>query len=181
MIVTPSTVLDFWFSETHKPKWFVKDPVFDAKIRERFLATYKAAKTGSLSGWMRTPEGALALIIVLDQFPRNMFRDSPDAFATDGAACHAALMAVEKGFDRKLSKQERVFLYMPFMHSENPNIQQKSVQLYEALGLRDNLNFAIAHRDIVLKFGRFPHRNLVLDRPTTPEEAAFLKQPGSSF
>ncbi|MBI1363403.1 MAG: DUF924 family protein [Proteobacteria bacterium] len=181
MIVTPNTVLDFWFSPQHEPKWFDKDPTFDDKIKDRFLPTYKAAKTGSLSGWMKSPEGALALTIVLDQFPRNIFRDTADAFATDSAACHTAVMAIERGFDRKLAKKERVFLYMPFMHAESLNLQKKSVQLFAELGIANNLKFAEAHYGIIEKFGRFPHRNLILERPTTPEEADFLKQPGSSF
>jgi len=178
---TPSTILDFWFDDAHKPKWFSKDDIFDARIKADFEATYKAARIGDLSGWMTTPEGALALVIVLDQFPRNMYRDTPKAFETDSAACHAAVMAIEKGFDSRLSKEQRIFLYMPFMHAESLPLQQKALDLFGSLGIEKNMQYAKAHHDIIAKFGRFPHRNLVLERSTTPEEALFLKQPGSSF
>jgi uncharacterized protein (DUF924 family) len=136
---------------------------------------------GELSAWRDTPHGRLAEIIVLDQFSRNLFRDSPKAFAQDGMALALAQEAVRTGADAQLSAQERVFLYMPYMHSESPAIHETAVQLFTGNGIQGNLDFELKHKAIIERFGRYPHRNALLGRNSTPEELAFLSQPGSSF
>ncbi len=175
------SVLDFWFEESTPEQWFKKDDGFDAAVRERFAALYGQAAAGELEAWRDTAAGCLALVIVLDQFPRNLFRGDPRSFGTDAAARAVLRHGLDKGFDDGLSFRQKQFLYMPLMHGEDRDEQAQSVALYTALGDEDTLKFAVAHRDIVDRFGRFPHRNEVLGRETTPEEAAFLKQPGSSF
>lgn len=179
--VTSDQVLQFWFSEENIPNHFKKSPAFDKQIEDRFLSIYQQAALGHLDNWEETARGALALILVLDQFPRNLFRNDPKAFATDGKAREVTYRAIEQGFDHELSDHERVFLYMPLMHSEILKEQEDGVRLYQELGRQVNIDYAIAHRDIIAKYGRFPHRNIVLGRPSTPEEKAFLKQPGSGF
>lgn len=134
-----------------------------------------------MGDWEKAPYSALALVIVLDQFPLNMFRHSPRAFSTEAEARRIAKAAVSQGFDRELTEEQKQFLYMPFMHSENREDQQRSVELFTAAGLKDALPYAIGHKEIVDRFGRFPHRNRTLGRESTPEEIEFLKQPGSSF
>lgn len=187
-----SAVLDFWFGVPGSPErgrprreWFRKDPAFDEAIRERFLGLHEAAAGGELQDWESTALASLALIIVLDQFPRNMFRDSPRAFATDPLALACARRAVDQGFDRHCSPVERTFMYLPFEHSEDLAAQRRSVALFESMrGQGDSegiIDYAHRHYDIIAKFGRFPHRNAVLGRASTPEEIAFLKQPGSGF
>ncbi len=172
-------VLSFWMSDP--ARWWKKDPAFDEQIRERFLALHEAIDRGEHEGWLDTPRGALAYVIVLDQFSRNMFRESPRAFASDPRARAATKRALERGDDRALPVDERVFLYMPLMHSEDLADQERSVELFGALGAAEQLRFAQVHRDIVRRFGRFPHRNGPLGRTSTPEEIEFLKGPGSSF
>jgi uncharacterized protein (DUF924 family) len=174
-------ILDFWFVETAPDKWFKKDGEFDAEIRRRFGSTYRRAHDGELGEWIETPEGCLALMIVLDQFPRNMFRGDARAFATDPHGRLLLQYALDKGFDQALDSRQKQFLYMPLQHSEDREDQALSVRLNETLGDEEVLKYARAHKDIIDRFGRFPHRNEALGRETTAEEAEFLKQPGSSF
>ncbi|MGN7868041.1 DUF924 family protein [Paracoccus sp. 22332] len=172
---TAADVLDFWFSDRMEPNWFAKSDDIDAAIRDRFAATYQAAHRRELDDWAATPEGALALVIVLDQFPRNIFRGSGRAFESNDLALDHARAAVDAGFDQQVDAKRRQFFYLPFMHSEDLPDQTRSVELYEALGDPGSLDFAIQHRDIIQQFGRFPHRNAALDRPNTPDEDEFLK------
>ena len=172
-LATPQEVLDFWFGVDPK-KWYVKDETFDASIRTRFLPTYEAAAAGKLADWEATPETALALVIVLDQFPRNMFRGSPRTFATDTVALAVAKRALACDFDRQLELARRNFLYLPFMHSEDLADQERCVELSRQNSDAGTLKWAELHADIIRRFGRFPHRNAVLGRATTPEEQAFL-------
>ena len=181
-------VLDFWFGREGEPgygefreAWFRKDPEFDREIRDRFETLHEEAAAGKLDDWKQEARSCLALVIVLDQFPRNMFRGDPRSYATDRKAQETAEHAVERAFDRELPEFQRTFLYMPFMHSENLEHQRRSVELFRALGGSDSAWYAVRHMEIIERFGRFPHRNEVLGRRTTPEEAEFLTQPGSSF
>jgi len=174
-VVTPSEVRDFWLSDATRKKWFVKDPDFDREIVERFGETYEAARRGDLAQWMDRPEDAVALLIVLDQFSRNMFRGSPRAFESDGMAQGYARAALGRGYDREMDADTREIFYRVFTHSEALADQELGVALFTELGDAGSLRFAIAHRDIIARFGRFPHRNAVLGRETTPEEAEFLK------
>ena len=174
-IRTAQDVLDFWFSDAMTPHWFAKSDAIDDRIRHRFADTYHAAHRRELDGWAATPDGALALVIVLDQFPRNIFRGTGRAFESDDIALDHARAAVDAGFDRQIAPDRRAFLYLPFEHSEDLPDQTRSVELFEALGIPDYLDYAIRHREIVARFGRFPHRNLLLDRPDTPDEEEFLK------
>jgi uncharacterized protein (DUF924 family) len=185
-------VLDFWFGRQGDPEygqfrneWFRKDPEFDARVTARFADLYEEAVAGELGSWRDNAESCLALVIVLDQFPRNMFRGDGRTHAEDDRALGASAYAVEHALDRELPAFQRMFLYMPFMHSENVAHQRRSVELFERLageeGAPDVVSYAVAHRDIVERFGRFPHRNEILGRETTPEEAAFLTTEGSSF
>jgi uncharacterized protein (DUF924 family) len=172
-LVAPRQVLDFWFGAGPQ-KWFSRDDAFDKEILERFLPTYEAAAAGRLPAWAAAPESALALLIVLDQFPRNMFRGSPRTFAADALALAAAKRALAQGFDQKLELPKRNFFYMPFMHSENLADQERCVELSRERADDNTLKYAELHADIIRRFGRFPHRNPVLGRTTTPEEQAFL-------
>jgi uncharacterized protein (DUF924 family) len=175
-IARPEDVLAFW-REAGPDRWFAKDEAFDAEIRDKFLSVYEAASVGQLDHWGATAEGALALVIVLDQFPRNMFRGSARTFAADARARAAANVALKRGYDQDVSEAERGFLFLPFMHSEELTDQERCVALYRAAG-DANLSYAEEHRDIVRRFGRFPHRNAVLGRQSTPEEQAFLDAGG---
>lgn len=174
-------ILNFWFDEAKPEQHFKKDAAFDALIRQRFSEAHRAASQGELYEWRATPDGRLAEIIVLDQFSRNLFRDSAQAFAYDGIALVLAQEAVRIGADQALELQRRIFLYMPYMHSESRVIHVAAERLFRDLGLAENLKYELAHRDIIDRFGRFPHRNTALGRESTPEERAFLAQPGSSF
>jgi uncharacterized protein (DUF924 family) len=165
-------VVAFWLAAGHE-RWFEDDVAFDGEIRERFAATYEEA-AGLRSDWENSPQSALALVIVLDQFPRNMFRNSARAYAADPLARAVAQRAVGKGFDQKVPMPERTFFYLPFEHSEDLADQDRSVALMRATGDADSLKWAELHADIIRRFGRFPHRNAVLGRTTTPEEQAFL-------
>jgi uncharacterized protein (DUF924 family) len=179
--ITPSDVLDYWFSDETRPKWFEGDEKFDDELRRRFIGAWDEARKGGLDHWTATPEGTLALVILLDQIPRNCHRGVPDAFSTDPLALHWAKWAVEQGLDRGLGAEHRQFLYLPFMHSEQLADQEHGMTLYTALGLPSPLDYMRQHRDIIARFGRFPHRNEILGRESTPEEIEFLKQPGSRF
>ncbi|QFR34580.1 DUF924 family protein [Ancylobacter sp. TS-1] len=173
----PVDILDFWRAAGPE-RWFEKDDAFDAAIRARFLDAYEAAAAGELDGWEETAEGSYALILLLDQFPRNLFRGSPRAFATDAAARNVADRAVARGFDRAFDLPERRFLYMPFMHSEELADQERCLALCEAADDPEGVHHAVVHRDIIRDFGRFPHRNPVLGRDSSDEEHAFLAAGG---
>lgn len=174
---TKTEVLAFWFEETAPAQWFQKSDSFDQDIRERFFVTYEMAAGGLCREWAKDPEGALALCLVLDQFPRHMFRNDSRAFETDSLALLIAKEAVHKGFDQVLSARKRRFLYLPFHHSEDIRDQERSVSLYESMKDEDPLSYDHARRnlEIVRRFGRFPKRNAVLGRKTTPEERAYLR------
>jgi len=185
-------VLSFWFGREDEPgygefreAWFRKDEGFDREVRERFGPLYERAASGELDGWREDARSCLALVICLDQFPRNMFRGDGRTHATDAKAVDTANHAVERALDRELSPFQRMFVYMPFMHSESLEDQRRSVELFERLaekpGAPDVTSYARGHMEIVERFGRFPHRNEILGRETTPEEAEFLKGPNSSF
>lgn len=175
---TPQDILEFWFADRVQKKWFEKDPAFDEEVRRTFLSTYE---DGEKPEWQTTPASSLAHIILFDQFPRNMFRDTPQAFVTDSLARKLASAAISKKFDRELIPQRRHFLYMPFMHSESKEDQAYSLELFTSLGNKNVIRFAEQHKNIIDRFGRFPHRNKILGRESTPEEKQFLTQPGSSF
>ena len=185
-------VLDFWFGPSNSPelgkvqnKWFEKNADFDAEILTNFLPQYELAASDQLNNWQESAQSCLALILLLDQFPRNMFRGTTQAFATDSKALAAAEYAVNNNFDRELLTVQKWFIYLPFEHSENLENQQKSVELFRQLSGKPEsdsvIDFAVRHFKIIERFGRFPHRNQILGRETTPEEAEFLKQPGSAF
>ena len=176
-LATPADVLAFWWT-AGPPKWFGKDESFDADLRARFLPTYDAAAAGRLAEWEATAEGALALLIVLDQFSRNIFRHDPRAYVADALARSIAARAIERGLDRQYPVPERRFFYMPFMHSEDLADQERCVALIRASGDEEGIPYAQDHADIIRRFGRFPHRNSVLGRATTAEEQAFLDSGG---
>ncbi|CAA9406661.1 MAG: FIG027190: Putative transmembrane protein [uncultured Rubrobacteraceae bacterium] len=188
----PAEILDFWFGRSgetgygeFRSEWFQKDEAFDREVTDRFGGVYEEATAGGLDGWREEAGSCLALVIALDQFPRNMFRGDARTHATDGKALHTAKHAIDHALDRELPAFQRMFLYMPFMHAEDVDDQRRSVELFEGLaaepGGPDVTEYAVGHRDIVERFGRFPHRNALLGRETTPEEAEFLTRPGSSF
>lgn len=174
-------ILDFWFRETLPNQWFTKDLDFDRLIVNRFKDIHEAAARCELSAWRDTPEGRLAEIIVLDQFSRNIHRDTPLAFAADPLALALTQEAVRAEAQRDLPLQQKSFLYMPFMHSESPLIHEQAVALFSEPGLENALDFELRHKAIIDRFGRYSHRNAVLGRDSTPEEVAFLEGPGSSF
>jgi uncharacterized protein (DUF924 family) len=174
-------ILHFWFDELTPKQHFTKDPALDDAMRRRFGATLEAAARCELFGWRDSATGRLAEIIVLDQFSRNIFRDTPRAFAQDALAMVLAQELVASGNDRALPVAQRVFAYMPFMHSESAVIHEQAVQLFSQPGLEGNLDYELRHKAIIDRFGRFPHRNQVLDRASSAPEIAFLGEPGSSF
>lgn len=185
-------VLDFWFGSPGDPgygsarkAWFVKDDAFDARIRSRFLALHEAAATRRLEGWRASAPDCLALVVVLDQFSRNMFRGTPEAFACDSYALELAEHAVGARLDAVVPPVHRMFFYLPFEHSESLAQQARSVELFDGLRdepqLADSIPYAQKHYDVIARFGRFPHRNAILGRPSTPEELAYLSQPGAGF
>ena len=175
------TILKFWFEEIDQSLWWSKNEAFDQQIRERFAGIHAQAMRCELFAWRKNAEGRLAEIIVLDQFSRNMFRDSPLSFANDSLALALSQEAISMGADQALTPIQRGFLYMPFMHSESLIIHEMAVDLYKKNGIQANLDFEIKHQDIIKKFGRYPHRNKILGRASTGEEIEFLKQPGSGF
>ncbi len=174
-------VIDFWFSELEPKMWWIKDSEFDANIERRFGRVHCQAMDGELYKWRKSPLGALAEVLVLDQFSRNIFRDKPEAFACDSQALVLAQVAVENQFDEELSVVEKSFLYMPYMHSESKLVHEQAIILFTKLGNKDNLRFEQRHKEIIDRFGRYPHRNKILGRESTEEEIEFLKQPGSGF
>jgi len=173
-MTTPDELVDFWFSERVRPLWFNSTEAFDAELRERYLSTYRAALKGELAHWAETAQGALALVICLDQLPLNMFRHRPECFAGEALSRQIADAAIAQGFDQALEDAHKAFLYLPFMHSEDLTDQDRSLELFERAGLTDNLRWVKHHRDIVRRFGRFPHRSAILGRDSTPEERAYL-------
>ncbi len=181
-VATIDAVLDFWFAEGMPERWFVKDPAFDAEVRAALESGYRDAREGRLDDWMSSARGCLALCILLDQAPRNLFRADPRAFASDPQARRIVRHALGQGFEKNLSQTERLFLYLPLEHSEDLQDQEDCLALTKALDENPSwYDYAVSHRDIIARFGRFPHRNEVLGRQTTPEEAAFLREPNSSF
>ena len=183
MKILAPEVLRFWFGEgaeygaAHK-RWFEKNPAFDAEVRQRFLPLH--AKLAGNHQWLELPHECLARIIALDQFPRNMFRGTPQAFATDGLALAAARHAIASGYDHDWLRVEKIFAYLPFEHSESPADQRRACELMRPLG-EEQYDYALRHQAIIERFGRFPHRNAILGRSSTAEEIEFLKQPGSGF
>lgn len=180
---TKQEVLRFWFEESQPQQWFQVNESFDREIRERFLTTYEMAADDLCRPWAKDAEGALALCIVLDQFPRNIFRNSPMAYATDHKALLVAKEAIHKGFDQILTPMKRRFLYLPFEHSEELQDQVRSVKLFESMKKEDPIGYeyALRHKEVIERFGRFPHRNIDLGRASTPEELTYLNQPGAGF
>lgn len=188
-------VLTFWFGDepysaqsyaNRRKLWFGKRSEVDQEIRDRFLDLYHQASAGILQEWTQTPQGCVALVLLLDQFPRNMFRDQPQAFATDAQALSITQRAIAQGFDQALSPVEQLFLYLPLEHSENLDHQHQCVALMEAVyqehpELNDPFDYALRHQAVIERFGRFPHRNQILGRESTPEEIEFLSRRGSSF
>ncbi|RIX40937.1 MAG: DUF924 domain-containing protein [Rhodocyclales bacterium GT-UBC] len=189
----PADILAFWFGLPGEPgfgqprrEWFAKDATFDERIRSRFLASVEAALAGRLAHWMGSPKGVLALLILLDQFPRNLFRNQDKAFAGDQQARLLAEMALDQGWEKQFGPLERVFLYLPFEHSERLADQERAVALFSALaaehpGNDGFLDYARRHHEVIARFGRFPHRNAALGRDSTPDELDYLAQPGSGF
>lgn len=173
-------VLQFWFEELSSADWFAKSDDTDSKIRARFLALHERLSRSNAAG-ISSPREILAAVVVLDQFSRNIFRGSPQAFAADPIARRLANSAIGQGFDKLMKPEERVFLYLPFEHSENIDDQKTSVDLVTSLGNDYWTRYAIAHKEIIERFGRFPHRNAVLDRVSTPDEIEMLKDPAKSF
>lgn len=177
----PHTILSFWFQDIQPAQWWKVDPAFDALIRSRFGALHEQARRCELFGWRATPEGRLAEVIVLDQFARNIHRGTPLAFAADPLALALAQEAVAAGADLQLQFEQRPFLYMPYMHSESAAIHAVAEPLMKDRAPQGTYDFELKHKAIVDRFGRYPHRNAILGRASTPEELEFLKQPGSSF
>ncbi|MHA6205058.1 DUF924 family protein [Dyella soli] len=191
MSTKPKDVLDFWFAASSEPLWFARDEAFDAAVRERFGAALDAASRGELDGWCDTPEGWLALLIVLDQFSRNIHRNDPRTWAADAQAQALALAGITRGDHLRLTPMQRTFAYLPLEHAEDLSLQQRCVDLFEQLlaaqppgpraPFEDYASYARRHRDVIRRFGRFPHRNAVLGRANTPAEDDYLAQPGSGF
>lgn len=174
-------VLKFWFEEIEPKMWWKSDGDFDHQIRVRFLPLLEQAAQGELYSWRKLPKGRLAEVIILDQFSRNIYRNTPLAFASDAAALVLAQEAIAAGAHSSLSPVERSFLYMPFMHSESKLIHEWAVSLFRENGLQGNYEFELKHKAIIDRFGRYPHRNKILGRNSSAEELEFLTQPGSSF
>ena len=181
LIFMYQNILKFWFEETPKSQWFKKDKDFDERLQSKFLDVHCKAIKCELFSWRENPLGMLAEIIVLDQFSRNIYRNQPESFAYDSLALVLAQSAILAGHDLQLSAEQRLFLYMPFMHSESPIIHNEALKLFTQLGIQDSLDFEIRHKTIIDRFGRYPHRNTILGRDSTDEEIEFLAQPGSSF
>ncbi|HKJ52699.1 MAG TPA: DUF924 family protein [Gammaproteobacteria bacterium] len=170
----PKEIIDFWFADATRKLWFDSTPEFDDELRTRFRDTWERARRGELDHWTGTAEGCVALAIVLDQFPLNMFRGNADSFSTEAQAREVARIAIERGFDRDLDTERKAFLYLPFMHSENLEDQELALELFDQPGLESNQRFARHHHDIVKRFGRFPHRNDALGRVSSDAETEYL-------
>ena len=177
----PHPILHFWFTELTPKQHYAKDAALDEAIRTRFGATLEAAARCELFAWRATPEGRLAEVLVLDQFSRNVYRDSPQAFAQDALALALAQELVASGQDLSLPLAQRSFAYMPYMHSESALVHAQAAVLFAKPGMEDTLRFELRHKEIIDRFGRYPHRNALLGRESTPEELAFLNEPGSGF
>ena len=177
--VAPADILAFW-RDAGPDRWYRRDDAFDAEVRRRFFGLWQQAAAGELSAWETTDDGALALVIVLDQFPRNIFRDDAQTYASDAQALEVAHRAIERGVDARIDPALREFLYLPFMHSEHLADQMRCIELSRKAGLAESADWAEHHADIIRRFGRFPHRNRILGRATTPEEQAFLDEGGFS-
>jgi uncharacterized protein (DUF924 family) len=174
-------IIQFWFHELSDKQRFAKDLALDAKIRQRFGSTLQAAVLGELFGWRLAPEGRIAEIVVLDQFSRNIYRGSREAFAQDSQALALAQELVASGQDQRLTAEQRSFAYMPYMHSESLLVHEEAVRLFSQPGMESSLTFELRHKTIIERFGRYPHRNVVLGRQSTEAEQVFLVEPGSSF
>jgi uncharacterized protein (DUF924 family) len=170
----PIEIIDFWYSDPMRKCWFSSTPELDKQIRDRYEQVWIKSSKGEYDEWENTPEGSLALVIVLDQFPLNMFRGEAKSFQTEKKAIEVALSAINRGFDKKLEKERLSFLFMPLMHSENIDHQELSVKLFKKYELKNNIRFAEHHRDIVKKYGRFPHRNQILGRESSEAEMEYL-------
>lgn len=179
--MSATEVIKFWFEDIEPKQRFLKDAAFDELIRSRFGALHERARTGLLYAWREHPLDALAEVIILDQFSRNMFRDSAEAFAYDTLALVLAQESVRRKLDAELDSRQKAFLYMPFMHSESAEIHEIALYLFGQPGLEDNFNFELRHKEIIDRFGRYPRRNEVLGRTSTADELDFLSRPGSSF
>jgi uncharacterized protein (DUF924 family) len=180
-MLTAQDIINFWFNEIEPASWWRKDLQFDRLLSQKFLQLHSAAASCELYTWRNTAHGRLAEIIILDQFSRNLFRDSAKAFAFDAQALVLAQEAIAMGTEKSLSTIEQSFLYMPFMHSESLKIHERAVELFTVLGNEGNLAFELKHKAIIERFGRYPHRNIMLGRTSTADELEFLTQPGSSF
>jgi len=176
-----ASILDFWFQQIEPKSWWAADPAFDAQVRERFITVMEQAAKAELFAWRATAKGRLAEIIVLDQFSRNVYRNTPKAFAQDPMALVLAQEAVAKGILNELNPDERAFVLLPYMHSESRSIHVQAEHLYREWAPENNYRFEVRHKEIIDRFGRYPHRNTILNRESTIEELEFLKQPGSSF
>jgi len=198
MHITPIEIITFWFGTNptaplqNKKKWFTSSPAFDQEIKTKFGTTLTQAKNGELDHWLDSPDGTLAFILLLDQFSRNIYRNTPQVFAQDDLALSSARDAIKHGMHTQLAPHQRAFIYIPFMHAEDLKSQDECILLFEELiektddatlkqSFKGNLHYAHQHRDIIKKFGRYPHRNIILNRTNTPDEIEFLKQPNSSF
>jgi uncharacterized protein (DUF924 family) len=180
MPVSAEDIIGFWFKEIDKSNWFNSTPEFDAYLRERFQGVVRDALNDRLDSWKETPDGSLALVVVLDQFPLNMYRGEAQSFAGESKSREVARNAIDQNFDQSLTDDKKAFLYMPFMHSENIKDQNLSVTLFEKAGLEKNLRFAEHHREIIKRYGRFPHRNKIIGRESSADEIAYLNS-GKAF
>lgn len=180
-ICTPEEVYSFWFEECSREQWFERTLSLDEEIRHRFRDTHLALAGGVIGAWHASPQNRLAAVVVLDQFPRNIYRNTPLAFATDGLALREAKLALDAGADQIVEKECRTFFYLPFEHAEDMAEQERSVMLFRALGDAEYLDYAIRHRDVIAAYGRFPHRNAIIGRVSTTAELDYLARPGAGF
>lgn len=176
--MTPQKILKFWFEEVPAEKKFIKDPEFDLLVRKKFEEVYWEVFNGKTDSWRETPEGRLAEIIVLDQFARNMFRNTPQAFLGDGLALELVEDTISMGDDKKLNEEQRVFMYLPYMHSESLDVHEKAMSIFKSLGNKAIFEYEIKHKNIIKEFGRYPNRNKALNRESTPEEIVWLEAGG---
>lgn len=171
---TAEEIIDYWYSSEISKQWFASTAQLDTEIKSKYESLWQVATNGELDHWRANPQGCLALVIVLDQFPLNMYRNQPESFSTEAMSIDIARHAVKRKFDQALQPEQKTFLYMPFMHSEKLSDQNFSIELYSAAGLEENRRFAEHHRELIRRFGRFPHRNKILGRTSTPEEIEYL-------